>query len=162
MASPSLNKVYLIGNLTADPDTRTTHGGAQVCTFNIAINEGARENPIVTFVKITAWHKTAETCGRYLKKGAGVLIEGRLHFDSWEDRQTGERRQMLDVTAQSVQFMSRPRTQEGEDQDNYSGYQEQQQQAQPPQRSSGGIDPSSEYAQPPMPPEDEDDGEIPF
>lgn len=157
----SLNKNFLMGNLTADPDCRTTPTGEQVCSFNIAINEGTRENTVTTFVKIEAWGKTADTCGRYLRKGSGVLIEGRLRLDSWQDKK-GSMRQQLFVVAQTVQFMSRPRTQEGEDQD-YSGGYSQQQQA--PQRSSRGVDPRSEYAQPPMPPvEDEqgDDGEIPF
>ena len=123
---PTLNKVFLIGNLTHDPDCRTTPGGDEVCSFSIAVNEGSRENPIVTFVKIEAWRKTAENCGRYLRKGSGVVIEGRLKLDSWEDRQTGERRQQLMVTAQNVQFMSRPRTEDGEDQDGPGGYQQQQ------------------------------------
>lgn len=155
----SLNKSFLIGKLTADPDYRTTPTGEQVCSFHIAINEGTREKPIVTFVKIEAWRKTAETCGRYLRKGSGVMIEGRLRLDSWDDKQTGKRRQQLFVVAQSVQFMSRPRTEGEEDQDNAGSYQQ--------PHYSGGVDPGSEYAQPPMPPLEDEQGEgitddIPF
>lgn len=147
MAQAKLNKTLLIGNLTIDPDSRTTHRGEKVCSFNIAVNEGTPENPLTTFVKIETWGKVAETCGRYLRKGAGVLIDGRLRLDSWQDK-NGSMRQQLFVVAQTVQFLSRPRTEEGEDQDYSGGYQQQQQ----PQRSSGGVDPRSEYAQPPMPP----------
>ena len=153
----SLNKNFLLGNLTQNPDCRRTPDGRYVCSFYIAINEGTRENPVVTFVKIEVWGSTAETCGRCLKKGSGVMIEGRLHLDSWEDRQTGQKRQQLIVRAQSVQFMSRPRTDGEQDEDNYSGYQQQQQ----PRRASRGVDPGCDYAQPPMPPED-DDGDIAF
>ena len=107
----SLNKVLLIGNLTRDPEVRYTPGGAAVCEFGLAINRrymaNNQEQNETCFVEIVVWGKQAESCGRYLEKGAPVFIEGRLKFDQWQDKNTGAKRSKLQVVAERVQFLSR-------------------------------------------------------
>ena len=105
----SFNKVILIGNLTRDPELRYTPSGQAVCDFSIAINRkysvNGQEKDEVCFVDVVAWSKQAESCGKYLKKGACVFVDGRLRNDTWEDRD-GKKRSKLRVTADRVQFMS--------------------------------------------------------
>ena len=106
----NMNKVFLAGNLTRDPEIRYTPGGAAVCQMGMAINrtfEGkdGKKQEEVCFVDVTAWGKTAENCNTYLRKGSSVLVEGRLKFDSWEDRETKQKRSKLDVVAERVQFL---------------------------------------------------------
>lgn len=106
----SLNKVYLIGNLTRDPDLRGTPGGSSVCTLGIAVNRrytvNGQERDETVFVDVEVWGKTAEVCHRNLAKGSSVMIEGRLKLDQWEDR-NGGKRSKLSVVAENVQFISR-------------------------------------------------------
>jgi single-strand DNA-binding protein len=109
----SLNKVFLMGNLTRDPEVRQVGSNNSVCTFGLAVNRRfstaqGEEREETCFVDIETWGKQAETCGRYLRKGAPALIEGRLRLDRWEDRQSGEARSRLLVRAERVQFMSAP------------------------------------------------------
>ena len=105
-----LNKVLLIGRLTRDPDLRTTANGTAVCEFGLAINrrwrdQSGRDNDETTFVDITAWNRTAQNCAQFLQKGAPVLVEGRLHLEQWEDRNSGGKRSKLGVVADVVQFL---------------------------------------------------------
>lgn len=107
----SLNKVLLMGNLTADPALRYTPGGAAVCELRMAINRnfmGSNGQPReeVCYVDVTVWGKTAENCPRYLAKGSPVFVDGRLQLDQWEDRETGKKASKLRVVAESVQFLS--------------------------------------------------------
>lgn len=106
----SLNKVFLMGNLTRDPALRFTPGGAAVCEFGLAMNRkyvsNGQEREDTCFVDIIVWGKQAESCGRFLEKGSSALIEGRLQYDQWEDKQTGAKRSRLRVTAERVQFLS--------------------------------------------------------
>ena len=109
----SLNKVFLIGNLTRDPRLRTTPSGISVGEFSIAVNDtyttstGERRERTV-FVDIVVWKRLAENCYRFLSKGRAALVEGRLEQDTWEDRETGQRRSRLRVVAQNVTFLYRP------------------------------------------------------
>ena len=105
----SLNKVYLLGNLTRNPDMRSTPSGMQVCEMGLAVSRriSSDREPEVCFVDITAWGKTAELCGQYLEKGSQVLVEGRLQLDQWEDRNGGGKRSKLRVVADQVQFIGR-------------------------------------------------------
>ncbi len=108
-----LNKVFLLGNLTRDPDLRYTTGGTAVCRLGLAVNRRfttarGEDREEVCFVDIDVWGKQAESCGNYLRKGAPALIEGRLQFDQWEDRETGRKRSRLLVTAERVQFLGSP------------------------------------------------------
>ena len=109
----SLNKVFLIGNLTRDPRLRTTPSGISVGEFSIAVNDmyrtssgESRERTV--FVDIVVWKRLAENCYRFLTKGRAALVEGRLEQDTWEDRETGQRRSRLRVVAQNVTFLYRP------------------------------------------------------
>ena len=104
-----LNKVFLMGNLTREPELRYTPGGAAVCEFGIAINRTFTSNnqtrEEVCFVDIVVWGKSGELCQRYLSKGSQALIEGRLQYDQWEDKATGRRSSRLRVVADNVQFV---------------------------------------------------------
>lgn len=111
----SLNKVFLIGNLTRDPELRYTAGGTPVGDLSIAVSQkfvskatGEQRNDVV-FANITVWGKQAEACGEYLTKGSSLFVEGRLQFDSWEGKD-GQKRNRLRVVAQRIQFMGRPKT----------------------------------------------------
>ena len=106
----SLNKVILIGNLTHDPEGKTTKSGSQLAEFSIAINERYRTDDGVgaekaVFIPVTVWGKSAEFVLEYFKRGKPILVEGRLKQDSWEDKETGKKRSKLSVTGQRVQFV---------------------------------------------------------
>ena len=110
----NLNKVLLMGNLTRDPEVRYTPKGTAVTELGIAVNriytgENGEKREEVTFVDVTVWGRTAENVGEYLKKGRPVFIEGRLQLDSWEDKQSGQKRNKLKVVADNVQFLGGPR-----------------------------------------------------
>ena len=122
----SLNKVFLLGNLTRDPDLRYTPSGAAVCEFGIAVSRrfsaNGAEQDEVCFVDIVVWSKQAENCKQYLSKGSPALIEGRLQFDQWEDRNGGGKRSRLRVLAERVQFVGAPRRNDNSEGDNsYNG-----------------------------------------
>lgn len=104
----SLNKTFLIGNLTRDVDLKYTASGTAVANFGLAVNrkyansDGEKVED-VCFVDIVAWDRLAEVCGEYLAKGRPVFIEGRLQMDSWE-QEDGQKRSRLRVVAQNIQF----------------------------------------------------------
>ena len=108
----SLNKVFLLGNLTRDPDLRALPSGTAVCEFGIAVNRrytsgNGQEIEEPCFVDIVVWGRSAESCRQFLEKGSQVMIEGRLQLDQWEDRNGGGKRSRLRVVAEQVQFLSR-------------------------------------------------------
>ena len=109
----SLNKVFLIGNVTRDPEIRYTSGGAALCVLGLAVNRKyttskGEDRDETCFVDIDIWGRQAESCHNYLRKGAPVFVEGRLRYDQWEDRDTGHKRSRLLVTAERVQFLGAP------------------------------------------------------
>ena len=109
--SMSLNKVFLMGNLTRDPELKYTPQGTAVCDFAIAINEKFKSKDgswqeKVHYIDIQAWARQAETCGEYLKKGRPVFVEGRLQQDRWE--QDGQKRNKIRVNALRVMFLGGP------------------------------------------------------
>lgn len=109
----SYNKVLLMGNLTRDPETRQLPSGTAVCSFSLAVNRRYRtaqgeDREETCFIDIETWGRQAETCGRYLKKGAPALVEGRLKQDRWQDRDTGASRSRILVHAMRVQFLGTP------------------------------------------------------
>lgn len=138
-----MNKVFLIGNLTRDPELSETNSGISVCRFGLAVNrqysssDGERETD---FFNITAWRGTAENIARYCKKGNKVAVFGNIQMRSYEDRD-GNKRTAVDIVAQDVEFL----TQKARDED--GRYDE------PPQRN-GGRKPQLEAF--------DDDGDIPF
>jgi single-strand DNA-binding protein len=106
----SFNKVILLGNLTRDPEVRYTPKGSAVCDLGIAVNrvyttEGGEKREEVTFVDVVLWARLAEIAGEYLRKGRPVFIEGRLQMDSWDDKQTGQKRTKLRVVGESMQLL---------------------------------------------------------
>ncbi|KPK42515.1 MAG: hypothetical protein AMJ78_02155 [Omnitrophica WOR_2 bacterium SM23_29] len=106
-----LNKVFLIGNLTRDPELRYVPSGSAVTNFTVATNrtytlQSGEKKEEVCYVRIVVWGRLAETCGEYLSKGSPVFVEGRLQSRSWETPQ-GEKRSTLEVIAQNVQFLGR-------------------------------------------------------
>jgi single-strand DNA-binding protein len=107
----SYNRVILAGNLTRDPELRVTPKGTAICQFGLAINrkfkdESGQQRDDTTFVDIEAWGKSAELCAKYLTKGKQALVEGRLKLDTWDDRQTQQKRSKLKVVLENVQFLS--------------------------------------------------------
>ncbi len=120
----SMNKVFLAGNLTRDPEVRYTPTGSAVADLNMAINRvytsGSGEQKEETcFVAVVVWGKQAENCGEYLSKGSPILVEGALQFDQWQT-ESGEKRSRLRVKAERVQFLGRPK--KGEFGDAPSGF----------------------------------------
>jgi single-strand DNA-binding protein len=108
----TFNKCILAGNLTRDPEMRTTPKGTAICQFGLAINrqfkdESGQSRDDTTFVDCEAWGKVAELIAKYLTKGAQALIEGRLKLDTWEDKQSGQKRSKLKVVVENVQFLSK-------------------------------------------------------
>ena len=104
----NINRVVLTGNLTRDPELRSTPGGTAVCKLGIAVNTRRKgsdgqweEKP--NFFRVTVFGRQAESCANYLKKGRAVAIDGRLEWSSWENE--GQKRESIDIIADSVQFL---------------------------------------------------------
>jgi single-strand DNA-binding protein len=108
---PNFNKVFLMGNLTKDPELRYTAGGAPVANLRMAINrvyklQSGETKEDTCFVTVVVWRKQAEAVGEHLKKGDPLFVEGRLQSRSWEtdDKQ---KRSTIEVVADRIQFLSR-------------------------------------------------------
>ena len=106
-----LNKVFIIGNLTRDPELRVTPKGTPICQFSIAVNrqfkdESGATRDETTFIDVEAWGKQGELVSKYLSKGSLAMVEGRLKLDQWEDKQSGQKRSKLKVVLDNVQFLS--------------------------------------------------------
>ena len=103
---PSLNRVFLIGNLTRDVELKYTQSGLAIAEFGLAVNRKSKDGKEeVLFADITVFARQAETCSEYLAKGRPVFIEGRLKLDQWNDKETGQKRSKLGVIAERVQFL---------------------------------------------------------
>ncbi len=105
----NLNKVFLIGNLTRDPELRYTPGGTAVANLGIAVNRKFKDSSgelkeEVCFLTVTVWDKQAEACCQYLQKGRPVFVEGVLQSRFWETSD-GQKRSAIDVRAERVQFL---------------------------------------------------------
>ncbi len=104
-----LNKTFLFGNLTRDPEMKSLPNGTAVTQFSIATNriykdaQGAKQEQ-VEYHNIVIFGRQAETSAQYLKKGQGVMIEGRIQTRSWDDKTTGEKKYRTEIIADSVQF----------------------------------------------------------
>ena len=106
----SYNKVLLLGNLTRDPEVRYTPKGTAVTDLGIAVNrqytlDTGEKREEVTFVDVTFWGRTAEVAAEYLRKGRSVFIEGRLQLDTWDDKQSGQKRSKLKVIGEMMQML---------------------------------------------------------
>jgi len=108
----ALNKVFLMGNLTFDPELRYTPSGSAVTDLRMATNrvwtgkDGERKEETL-FIDVTVWDRQAEHCCQYLKKGSSIHVEGYLKMDSWDDKTTGEKRSKIRIQAERVQFLDR-------------------------------------------------------
>ncbi|MBI5365429.1 MAG: single-stranded DNA-binding protein, partial [Planctomycetes bacterium] len=106
----SLNRVFLIGNLTRDPELRYLPSGSAVCEFGLAVNrtwfdqKSGEKKEDVAFIDIVVWAKQGEMCAEYLKKGRSTFIEGRLQFEQWQS-QDGQKRSKLRVVGERVQCL---------------------------------------------------------
>jgi single-strand DNA-binding protein len=150
----SFNKVILLGNLTRDPEVRYTPKGSAVCDLGIAVNrqytlDSGEKREEVTYVDVVLWSRLAEIAGEYLKKGRPVFIEGRLQLDTWDDKQSGQKRSKLRVIGETMQLLG----------------------GRPPAAAAGGeteegtARPSGKSTTPPpkaSAPAEPDDDEIPF
>ena len=105
----NINRVVLVGNLTRDPELRTTPGGTSVCKLRLAVNSRTKgadgqwaDKP--NYFDVTVWGNQAESCSQYLSKGRPVGVDGRLDWREW-DAQDGTKRQAVEIIADSVQFL---------------------------------------------------------
>lgn len=107
----SFNRVILVGNLTRDPEVKYTPSGMAVTEIGMAVGrvwndrQTGQKREETTFVDVTLWGRQAEIAGEYLAKGRPVLIEGRLQLDTWEDKQTQQKRSKLRVVGEQLQLL---------------------------------------------------------
>ncbi len=103
------SKAIIAGNLTRDPELRTTPSGASVCSFSVAVNRVYRDTSgeqkeDVSFIDCSAWGKLGEMISQYAKRGSGVLVSGRLDQRSWEDKNTGQKRSRVEIVVEDFNF----------------------------------------------------------
>ena len=103
------SKAIITGNLTRDPELRTTPNGASVCSFSVAVNRTYRDasgeqKEDVSFIDCSAWGKLGEMINQYAKKGSGVLVSGRLDQRSWEDKNSGQKRSRVEIVVEDFNF----------------------------------------------------------
>jgi single-strand DNA-binding protein len=127
----SFNKVILLGNLTRDPELKYTPKGTAVAQIGLAVNrvysnDQGEKVEEVTFVDVDLFGRTAEIANEYLRKGRPVLIEGRLKLDTWDDKQTGQKRSRLKIIGEAMQLLG--------GRDNSGGGGEERGSAPPPRR----------------------------
>ena len=149
----TLNKVFLIGNLTRDPDLRYTPKGTAVTDIGLAVNrtwkdDSGNKQEETTFVDITFFGKVAEIIDQHCSKGKQVYVEGRLQLDTWQDKDTGQSRSKLKLVGSEIQFLS-PRSADDATPSGNTNYDRAQAQAQgqgrtpyPPSRGHGQPFPS--------------------
>ena len=105
------SKAIITGNITRDPELRTTPNGATVCSFSVAVNRTFRDSSgnqqeSVSFLDCSAWGKAAEIISQYAKKGTGILVSGRLEQRSWEDKNSGQKRSRVEIIVEDFNFLS--------------------------------------------------------
>jgi len=110
MAATNVNRVVITGNLTRDPELRSTPSGTAVCGLRVAVNTRRKNNSTgewedkPNYFDVTVWGAQGENCARYLSKGRPVAVDGRLEWREWQDKE-GNKRQSIDIIAESVQFL---------------------------------------------------------
>ena len=129
-----MNKVFLSGNLTRDPEVRYTQTGKAFARMGIAVNRRSKDKDAVDFFNLTAWEKTAEFCGRYMTKGTRVLVEGRLQTSSYENKD-GVKVNSVDIWIDNIEFAGPKRTSSGDSGDGGGNYSEQSRGGYPEQPS---------------------------
>src|SRR3989454_8149563 len=108
----SINKVILIGRLGKDPEIRSTPQGTSVAKFTLATDErftdrNGEKQERTEWHNIVAWGKLAEICGQYLRKGKLIYIDGSIRYDSWDDKETGQKRYRTEIVANNMQMLDR-------------------------------------------------------
>ena len=116
------SKAIIVGNITRDPELRSTPSGAQVCSFSVAVNRNYKDSSganqeSVSFIDCSAWGRAAEIIAQYAKKGSGILVSGRLEQRSWEDKE-GQKRSRTEIVVEDFNFVGGGA---GGDGGNYSG-----------------------------------------
>ena len=157
----NFNKVFLMGNLTRDPEVRYTPKGTAVATLGLAVNrvwtsENGEKKEEVTFVDVDVWGRQAETIGQYMSKGRPIFIEGRLRLDQWDDKESGQKRSRLKVVCEGFQFLGAPK---GNAEFSDAAASEDRPQR-PAARSARPTAPAKQEEEPP--PAEEGDDNIPF
>ncbi|MBQ3325756.1 single-stranded DNA-binding protein [Candidatus Saccharibacteria bacterium] len=104
------SKVVIMGNLTRDPENRSTTSGTNVTSFSVAVNRsykdsGGNQKEDVSFFDCTAWGKMGETIAQYAKKGTGILLSGRLSQQTWEDKNSGQKRSRVEIVVEDFNFV---------------------------------------------------------
>lgn len=109
----SINKAIISGNLTRDSELRTTQTGLSVLRFSVAVNDRRKVDrewkDVANFIDCVMFGVRAENISRYLMKGTRVVVEGRLHWSQWEDRNTGQKRSKIEVYVDDIDFMTSSR-----------------------------------------------------
>jgi single-strand DNA-binding protein len=149
-----INKVILVGRLGKDPEIRSTAGGTSVVKFTVATDEkftdkSGEKQERTEWHNITAWGKLGEICGQYLRKGKLVYIEGSIRTDSWEDKESGQKKYRTEIVANTMKMLDRRGDEGGSGGGGYGGGYNQS-------RSTGGAGKSS------SPDMHEEDEEVPF
>ena len=108
------SKAIITGNLTRDPELRSTPNGASVCSFSVAVNRvykdsNGEQREDVSYIDCSAWGRLGEMISQYAKKGSGVLVSGRLDQRSWEDKNGGGKRSRVEIVAEDFNFLGGPR-----------------------------------------------------
>ena len=103
------SKAIIVGNITRDPELRSTPSGAQVCSFSVAVNRNYKDSSganqeSVSFIDCTAWGRAGEIIAQYAKKGSGILVSGRLEQRSWEDKE-GQKRSRVEIVVEDFNFV---------------------------------------------------------
>jgi len=145
-----INKAILIGRLGKDPEIRSTAGGQTVARFSLATDErytdrNGEKQERTEWHNIVAWGKLAEICGQYLRKGKLVYVDGSIRTDSWDDKETGQKKYRTEIVAQNMKMLDRKGDDEG---GSYSG--------------GGGNYAGARKGGPAPAPDMEDDDEVPF
>lgn len=107
-----LNQVFLIGNLTRDPETRQTQSGLEVCSFTLAVNRKVKDKEEVLFIDVSCFGKTAEAVGKYHQRGSRALVQGRLVLNKWES--DGQKHEKIKVVADFVRGLNAKKNEEAE------------------------------------------------
>ena len=144
----SVNKVILVGRLGKDPEIRSTPSGTSVAKFSLATDDkytdrAGEKQERTEWHNIVVWGKLAEICGQYLKKGKLIYIEGSIRTDSWDDKESGQKKYRTEIVANSMQMLDRRGDEGGGGGGGYA-----------PSRSSGSSRPANDQM--------EDDEEVPF
>ena len=123
---PMINKVILVGRLGKDPEVRSTPGGTSVAKFSVATDErftdkNGEKQERTEWHNVVAWGKLGEICGQYLRKGKLVYIEGSIRTDSWDDKESGQKKYRTEIVARDMKMLDRRGDDEGGGGGSYGG-----------------------------------------